>query len=144
MVKENNVTSEQTFLVSIQVTDSAPTGTSIQPATLGADYSLAMNGQTSVTETFFAFEQRVAFQFTLFPDSLPEGTEAFQASVSPEDTRMRPDGTVEMFPTFLRSETLASEIFVNIQDDDCMFQKQLLCHNFCVLVYSLLLCMQLL
>ena len=34
---------------------------------------------------------------------------------------MRPDGTIETFPTFLYSESLASEIFVVIEDDDSMF-----------------------
>ena len=54
LAKENNVTSEQTFLLSIQVTDSAPSGTNIQPATLDADYRIATPGQTSVTLTFLA------------------------------------------------------------------------------------------
>ena len=61
MVKENNVTSEQTFLVSIQVTDSAPSGTTIQPATFGQDYRLGQSGRTSETELFDAFQQRILF-----------------------------------------------------------------------------------
>ena len=111
LVKENNITSEQTFLVSIQVTDSAPSGTSsITPATLEADYRLTQTaaGQTSVTISFLAFEQSVLFPFTLFPDTFPEGTEAFQASISPE--------------TLLNSKTLASEIFIFIEDDDRKFE----------------------
>ena len=115
LAKENDVISEQTFLLSIQVTDSAPSGANIQPATLDADYRIG------VTLTFLAFQQRINFQFTLFPDTLPEGTEAFRASVSPQDTRMRPDGSTETFPTFLNPESLTSETFVVIEDDDRKF-----------------------
>ena len=122
LVKENNVISEQTFLVAIQVTDSAPSGTGIQPATLDVEYRLASAGLTSVTEYFLAFQQKIAFRFTLFPDDLPEGTEAFRASVSPQDTQVRPDGSIETFPTFLYPEYFAYEIFVVIEDDDRKFE----------------------
>ena len=122
LVKENGVISEQTFLLSIQVTDSAPSGTSIQPATLDVDYRIGVAGQTSATITFLAFQQKIDFQFTLFPDVFPEGNEAFQASVSPQDTEMRPDGAILMFPTFLNPENLAYEIFVVIEDDDRKFE----------------------
>ena len=123
LAKENNVTSEQTFLLSIQATDSAPSGTNFQPATLDADYRIATPGQTSVTLTFLATNnmvavQRINFQFMLFPDTLPEGTEAFRASVSPQDTRVGSDGSIETFPTFLNPESLASETFVVIEDND--------------------------
>ena len=122
LAKENDVISEQTFLLSIKVTDSAPSGTNIQPATLDADYRISMPGQTSVTLTFLATDDMINFPFTLFPDTLPEGTEAFRAGVSPQDTRVRPDGTIETFPTFLNPESLASETFVVIEDDDCKFK----------------------
>ena len=121
LAKENNVTSEQTFLLSIQVTDSAPSG--IQPATLDADYRISTPGLTSVTLIFLATNnmvavQRINFLFTLFPDTFPEGTEAFRASVSPQDTRVGSDGSIETFPTFLNPESLASETFVVIEDND--------------------------
>ena len=122
LAKENNVISEQTFLLYIQVNDSVPSGTNIQPATLGEDYRLAVAGQTSVTLSFSAFESRIPFQFNLFADTLSEGTEAFQVSLSPEDTRERPDGSIDTFPTFLNPVALASEIFVVIEDDDRKFQ----------------------
>ena len=35
---------------------------------------------------------------------------------------MRPDGSIETFPTFLNPENLASEIFVVIEDDDRKFE----------------------
>ena len=120
LVKERNVTSEQNFLVSFQVTDSAPSG--VQSATIDQDYRFGRSGQTSVTEFFFSFQQRISFEFILFPDTLPEGTEAFQVSVSPEDTRDLGGGVVEQFPTYLNPLTLASEVFINILDNDRKYQ----------------------
>ena len=110
------MTSEQTFLVSIQVTDAAPSG--IQSATFGQDYSVP----TLIHSTLFhSFEQRVPFVFTLLADAIAEGTEAFQASVTPEDTRDIGDGIMEQFPTSLNPLTLASEVFIVI-DSVCKLQ----------------------
>ena len=123
MVKEGNITSEQTFLFSFLVTDSAPPGTNIQIATFTQDYRFGDGRVTSVTNFFFPFQQRVAFQFTLFPDELPEGTEAFQLSASPVDSRPTGPGEPdERFPTFLTPLVLASEVFVTILDNDRKFQ----------------------
>ena len=122
LVKEDNVTSEQTFLVSLQVTDSAPPGT--QTATLGPgqDYRFGSQpGQTSATEFFRPFQQRIPFQFELSTDTLPEGNEAFQASVSPEDSLDVGGGVTVQFPTSRNPLTLRSEIFITILDDDCKF-----------------------
>ena len=122
MVKENNIISEQTFLISVQVTDSAPSGTAIQSATINQDYRFGAEDRTSETILFDPFEQRILVLFELLADILPEGTEAFQASVSPEDTReMRaPNGTIiiERFP---RPEILSPEVFITILDDDRKF-----------------------
>ena len=119
LVKEDNVTSEQTFLVSLQVTDSAPSGT--QTAALGLDYDFgSLPDQTSATELFRPSQRRIQFQFELFADTLPEGNEAFQASVSPEDTRDVGGGIVQ-FPTSRNPLTLRSEIFITIVDDDRKF-----------------------
>ena len=116
LVKEGNVTSEQTFLVSFQVTDSAPPG--IQSATIDQDYRFGGTGQTSQTEFFFPQQQRIPFRFELRADTLPEGNEAFQASVSPEDTRDLGGGNFEQFPTSLTPLTLRSDVFITILDDD--------------------------
>jgi hypothetical protein len=120
LAKEDNVTSEQIFLVSFQVTDSAPSGT--QSATIDQDYRFAGFGQTSQVEFFFPSQQRILFPFELIADTLPEGTEAFQVSVSPEDTREFVDQngmvTAETFPTSLNPENLTSEIFITILDND--------------------------
>ena len=121
LVKEDNVTSEQTFLVSLQVTDSSPSGT--QTAALGLDYRFeSQPGQTSATENFQPDQQRIPFRFELFADTLPEGNEAFQASVSPENTLHIGGGLIEQFPTSQNPLTLRSEIFITIVDDDCKFK----------------------
>ena len=121
------MTSEQTFLLSIQTTDSAPTN--IQLATFEQDYVIYPNniGATSVTEIFNAGDQRIPFTFTLLSDSAPEGTEAFQVSISPEDTRDLGGGIVEVFPTSLDPLRLALDIFITIEDDDRKFQTLISC-----------------
>ena len=124
LVKEDNVTTEQTFLLFVQVIDSGPPGTNIQSATIDQDYCICtpLPGGTvitNMTRTFPARDQRIPFGFTLIPDTRLEGTEAFQASVSLEDSLLLPNGTEEMFPTIaLNPERLASEILVVIEDDD--------------------------
>ena len=120
LLKENNVISEQTFLVSFQVTDSAPSGT--LSAAIDEDYHFSVPGQTNKIESFPPRVQRILIPFELLADTLPEGTEAFQAIVSPEDTREFRDenGTLrtEQFPTSLNSLTLRSDIFITILDND--------------------------
>ena len=123
LVKENNVSSEQTFLVAVQVTSSVPPGQNVRPATLDNDYHITSSGQTSVLFTFLPTEARINFFFTLFPDSFPEGDEAFRVSASPEDTQLRPDGSIETYPTFLNPAILTSETFVIIEDDDRTFNS---------------------
>jgi hypothetical protein len=120
LVKENNVISEQTFLVSFQVTDSAPSGT--QSAAIDQDYRFTGDGQTSAIYLFFPSQQRIIFLFELRADDLPEGTEAFQVDVFTEETLQFRDEngvlTVEQFPTSLNPLTLSSEIFITILDND--------------------------
>ena len=116
LLKEYNVTSEQTFLISFQVTDSAPSGS--QSAAIDQDYRFSVPGRTSQTESFPPHVQRIPFPFELCADTLPEGTEAFQASVSPKDTGDIGGGIVEQFPTSRNPLTLRSDIFITILDND--------------------------
>ena len=120
LVKENNVTSEQTFLISLQVTDSAPTG--IQSAMLDLDYHFGSPGVTSVTEFFPPSQQRIPFPFELLADTFPEGSEAFRARVSSKDSQDGGGGLVEQFPTSLNPLTLSSDIFITILDNDRKFK----------------------
>ena len=120
LAKENNVTSEQTFLISVQVTDSAPSGTAIPSATIDQDYRFG-GVQTNETMIFDHFEQRILVQFQLLADTFPEGTEAFQASVSPETRGPNDTIIIVEFPTPLSPQVLASEAFIIILDDDRKF-----------------------
>lgn len=114
VIKDNNRTSEQTFQLVFQVSSSTP-DSSIRPASLSErlpngssldnDYILSTPGRTSVVASILPSQQRIPFKFTLFPDDLPEATEAFQVSLSPRENT----------PAF--SITLA-ETFVIIKDDD--------------------------
>ena len=125
LAKENNVISEQTFLISVQVTDSAPSGTNIQSATIDQDYLFAAVGRTSEIIVFNPFDQRILVSFDLLLDTLHEGNEAFQASAPPEDTleTRGPNDTIIIveFPTPLSPQVLASEAFIIILDDDRKF-----------------------
>lgn len=114
LVKQNNRKSEQTFNIVFQVSSSTP-GSSIQPATLSErlpngtelinDYILSTAGLTTVTASFTSSQQRIPFVFTLFPDNLPESTEAFQASIAPQENSL----------TF---SIPIAEAFIIIEDND--------------------------
>ena len=138
LVKENNIVSEQTFLIAIQVTDSAPFSAAIQPATLGEDYRFGQGGQAS--QLFLPSQQRIAFLFELFTDTLAEGTEAFQATVFPEDTQDLGGGVVEQFPISSVPVFSSSEIFITIVDDDRKFEiHQCSCSNFFLLFIAIII-----
>ena len=62
--------------------------------------------------------QRINFPFTLFTDTLPEGTEAFLVSSAPADIAELPDGTTVPVSTFLNPNNLSAESFIIIEDDD--------------------------
>ena len=88
--------------------------------------------------------------FTLLADAIAEGTEAFQASVTPEDTREIVDGVVDQFPTFLNPELLESQVFITIIDDDVpgiMSSMYSICkvtfHNGCISHTNALTCVKL-
>ena len=110
LVKEDNVTSEQTFLVNIKVFSPHD---SFQPATLNVDYVLNNTSNLAkLTLKFKPTDQRINFPFTLLPDELVEGTEAFLARSSSETTVNSTQPRYEI-PIKLFRETL-----VIIEDDD--------------------------
>lgn len=119
LVKENNVTSEQTFIVTIQVSSAVPPGRNIQPATIGSDYDLGDRFTTTFTFIFRATSLRLNFPFALYSDDVPEPTEAFTATASPSDVFPQlPDGSVEVYPSFLNPINLTLQTFIVIEDDD--------------------------
>ena len=93
----------------------------IQPATLGVDYRLGIAGRSVVVLPFGPTFQRINFQFILFTDKIPEGTEAFLASSAPGDTAQLSDGTTLPVSTYLNPIDLFAESFVIIRDDDREF-----------------------
>ena len=116
LTKEDNVQSEQTFRIRVQVVDSVPFA-NINPAGMGEDYSVGHAGTlSSIVVEFLPTMQRVNFGFTLFPDNIPERTEAFYASFIAEDAvvgRMQFD-----LPSYLQPIALFAETYAIIEDDD--------------------------
>ena len=106
LTKENNVISEQTFIVSFQRTDSVPIGSGFAIAVDGEDYTGIAE---RFTRLFTPNLQRLDLPITLIADANPEPTEAFQLNSSPQNmpTFLTPDGIV-----------LFSRTFVVIEDDD--------------------------
>lgn len=121
LFKENNVTSEQTFLIVVQVSDSVPPGGGFNPATNGLDYSLGARGTSPVIQ-FTPQTQRLLFSFELISDTLPEGNEAFLLSTAPEDEGQDASGRILPVPGYLPPIALSAETFVIIEDDDRKLQ----------------------
>ena len=118
LAKEDNVTSEQTFLVAIQVGYSALIGINAPPASLGNDYRLIETGP-SVVIPFFPTESRIVFRFILLADMLAEGNEIFMASLSAQLSYELPGGSY--YATFNNPINLSSETSIIIEDDDREF-----------------------
>lgn len=104
VAKENNVTSEQRFMISFQRTDSVPQGTGFGIAMDGEDYRGIM---PEFQRDFFPFQQRISLPFEILADRIPEPIEAFQISLSTQGS-----------PTFDPADVLFSQTFVVIDDDD--------------------------
>lgn len=105
--------SEQTFVVFVQVTESVPGGTNIQPATFGEDYSVGSLITMSALLLFQNNTQKINVPITLFADNEVEGTEAFLITSAPEDL-----GTGTDVPAYISPTTLSTDAFVIIEDDD--------------------------
>lgn len=105
LAKENNVITEQTFQIVIQISNVAPPGEGIQPATPDEDYQA---NQVS-TINFLPTEQRMDFPFVLLTDNNPEDTEAFQIGATPSS---------QIGPIYQAPSAFFPQTFVIIQDDD--------------------------
>ena len=92
--KENGRISEQEFRVVIEVSTVTP-NSNIRPATISTrdafgniinnDYVLLDPDQTVLISSFLPSAQTLEFVFTLLPDEIAEGTEAFHARSSLSD-----------------------------------------------------------
>ena len=113
LVKEDGRVSEQTFGVSITVSNPKTlTAATLETVNTGInfDYTLGSPGQTITVLQFLPNQQSITFEFFLNSDEIPEGTEAFQASST----------TVESFPTFQAPITTAfASTEIQIIDNDC-------------------------
>ena len=106
----------------IEVSTATP-DPNIRPATLTSrdadgniinnDYLLLNPDLSVIISSFLPGAQTLEFIFTLFPDDVAEGTEAFQARSSPSEGALDPDYII---PT--DANTLFAETFIIIEDDD--------------------------
>ena len=112
LVKENNVTTEQTYSVAITVT--APGNFSTRTATLQSengrnhDYSLGEPGMSFTTVCIQPNEQNVSFTFFLNHDEIYEGLESFQVIATPNNG----------FPTYGNPSILFTNTLIKILDND--------------------------
>ena len=128
MIKEDNRTTEQTFAFNIVVGDLFG---NIQRATLQPrvspgqpttpfDYVLSSPGARSIQLEFLPDQSERTFPFSLQPDNLAEGTEAFRATISsvylgglfPPFQLSSPQYPGQILPAF-------GETLIRILDDDC-------------------------
>ena len=120
--KENDRISEQTFHVVFEVSTATP-NPNIRPATISSrdadgiiinnDYFLLNPDQSIIIQSFLPGCQTLEFIFTLYPDDVAEGTEAFQARSSPSGGTVVPGYTIpDQF------NTLFAETFIIIEDND--------------------------
>ena len=115
ITKENDMSTEQTFLIYIHTSASVPTDSDqvIHPATSNVDYILS--GTLTFVVLHFGPEQRkINVPLTLFSDDLSEGTEAFRISIAADNTA-EIDGRTVRVPTYLNPISLPSESFVIIE-----------------------------
>ena len=115
--KQDGQVSEQTFLVVVEASAASPNA-SIPSATLSTmssnnDYSIAGPGESVVALEFPPENQTTGFEFTVYPDTLTEGLEAFQlrASRTSFNGRIGPS-----FSTPSPGSTLFSSTFVLIEE----------------------------
>lgn len=115
LVKENNVTTEQTYSVAISTTSlGGLTAATLESNQSGNyDYSLGHPGKPTAILRIDPDEQSVTFPFFLNHDELPEGTETFQARAIPSDG----------FPTYRNPSSLFAETLISIRDNDSEFME---------------------
>ena len=132
LLKENDVMSEQTFLIVIEVSEATPHNQNniINRATTGADFTSA----DALVVQFLPMDQRINFQFNLLPDDFPEGTESFLAASAPEDSGQI-GGVTFNAPSYLPPVTLFDRTFILIEDDDCKFCGVHVCYHTIMSVY---------
>ncbi len=123
--KQNGRITEQSYVVIVGINEATPNG-NIRAATLSTadannDYVVINPGVNTIVLEFFPDEQELDFTFTLFPDDIAEGTEAFQASSQPSENPLHPSFTAPS------AGVLFPSTFIVIADDDCKFGVYKIC-----------------
>ena len=75
--------SEQTFLLQIEIS-TIITGSGLQRATQDEDFAISLPSTTLVYSTLTPMESNLPFGYQIFQDNIPENTEVFQVSVTPD------------------------------------------------------------
>ena len=118
LLKENDVVSEQTFLIVIEVSEATPPNqNNINRATRNEDFA----STSDFVVTFSPLDQRIIFKFSLFSDNFTEGTESFLATSARQDRGADITGMMFDAPSFLPPVTLSDRTFIIIEDDDRKF-----------------------
>ena len=119
LVKEDNITSEQIFVIVIQVVNSSFDGsTYYNAATLSVDYY----ANTESVVQFLPGEERTVVEFTLLPDNFSENTEAFLAILSSINTVAIDNNMIyHNVSTFLPPMSLSNRTYIKIIDNDRKF-----------------------
>ncbi len=122
--KQNNRISEQSYVVIIGVNAATPPGniraallSSVNETGFLSDNDYVANGPdvTTFLLEFGPDQQLLEFSFTLYPDMIAEGTEAFQASSQPTENPLDPSFTAPS------AGVLFPSTFIIIADDDRKF-----------------------
>lgn len=115
-VKEDNVTSEQTFMVTF---NSGLHQDTYPSADRNYDYAQVTFSESVVVQFLFS-KQRIAFPFILFADNIAERTEAFLTTLAPENSA-QVNGVTFVVPSFLPPVKLSSRALIKIVDNDRKF-----------------------
>ena len=109
LAKEDNVMTEQTFNVLVDVSAQAlPPSSSLQTASIGSDHLLDGSNHPSLIVTFPPSALRLSFTVTILPDNVAEGDEGFIAS----STSSQFQGA----PRYLTPNGLAEDSLIVIRD----------------------------
>ena len=116
VAKENNVITEQTFLIVVEARTETPNN-SIGPAIHDQDYSLNVGGQQTIILQVTPQEQKVLVPFVVFSDTEIERVESFRFTTS----SARRNG----YPIFSSPLVLHQSAFIFILDNDGNYSNSL-------------------
>ena len=117
LAKQENIRSQQTFLINIEVQDPSEPGIGVAtPSDFGEDNDYSAN---TFLRRFEPVSQTLTIFVDIFPDSISEGPEGLQLSLS--QVEMDSNVAVPDFSTPTVGSTLFPTTLVVIDDDDSEF-----------------------